>query len=425
MKLSKYNLIVKDNGKYLVYNYFTTSFVVFDENTYQSIINKHETNIDDLVKARILVDDAIDEDKLFLQYCEDGRRKTENLFNEIVIFTTTTCNAQCYYCYEHRLQPMTMNKMTARNVVNFIIKNYRKYNNDNICLRWFGGEPLVNHEIISFICNELNKEQIVYESKMITNGLLFDKELVIKAKELWNLKRLQITLDSIGEQYNAIKNYKGNYENAFSKIIDNILLLLNAGIKVSIRVNYKVNNVEEALKIIEYLSQYNYYKNLTVYSAAIREIDSPPISSFSNENSPHLKILQHLKKFGFLQNINILLPRIKFFPCEAWMPKRYFIYPNGDIYKCQHTISDNDYAPLGNVANDHIDESVSKLWVFRGLPNKCFNCNVSMLCQGGCKSIQDNGEIKDVDCYRYKNSIDGLIRLYYKFYKEEHANGNS
>lgn len=423
MRFSKYNLIVKDGDKYLIYNYLTTSFIVLDENTYQSIVNKKECDVEPLVKAHILIDDIVDEEKQFLRYCEEGRQKTENLFNEIVIFTTSMCNAQCYYCYEHRLAPITMSTNTAKDVVNFIVTNYRKYKNEKICLRWFGGEPLVNHTIIDFICNELNKQQIVYESKMITNGLLFDKELVRKAKELWNLTRLQVTLDNIGDKYNTIKNYKGNIKNAFERVIDNILHLLDVGINVIIRLNYNVNNVEEPLKIIEYLSQFNHYKNLSVYSAAIREIASPPISSFDSEHSPHLTILQHMRKCGFLRNINILLPRIKFFPCEAWMPRRYFIYPNGDIYKCQHTISDNDYAPIGNVASGEINESILKQWTFVGLPQKCKNCKVSMLCQGGCKSIQDNGEIKDVDCYRYKNSLDGLLRLYYKFYKEEQAYG--
>ena len=79
---------------------------------------------------------------------------------------------------------------------------------DSIALNWFGGEPLYNIKAIGTITNYLIVHNKEFHSEMTTNGYLFNETVVKKAKELWNLTGVQITLDGTEKIYNKTKNYK-------------------------------------------------------------------------------------------------------------------------------------------------------------------------------------------------------------------------
>lgn len=417
MKFSKFNVVSYMDDKVLVYNLLTTSFVAFDLDTYNRLLNNQNSEFNDvLLKANIIVHDDIDEDVVLNEFIESSRQQSENEFNEIIILTTTACNAQCYYCYEHKLKPIFMTKTTMDNIVEFILKNYDF--NRNINLRWFGGEPLLNTKSINYICQKLKEYKVLFTSKMITNGSLFNAEIISKAEKLWNLKSLQITLDGIEHEYNRIKNYKSTSESMFEKVINNVQVLIDNDIKVTIRINYSVDDINRAKDIIDYLDiRFVDKTNLNVYCAALREEGKPAISSFSSDYSPQLALIKYLYEHNFIHDINKLLPRIRTYPCEAWLPKRFFIYPNGDIYKCQHTFSDNAYKPIGNVGLDYTNSEELSKWKNPQEPKKCADCACWLICRGGCQSIREQGKFTDNECYQYKNSLDGLLRLYYKFYK--------
>lgn len=109
-----------------------------------------------------------------------------------VILPTTGCNARCVYCYEEGYAVKTMTSETADRLVDFICET--RYD-DTVKLRWFGGEPLANAKIISYICKGLQERGVPYKSSMVTNASLLTKELAHEAKELWHLERVQVSLD--------------------------------------------------------------------------------------------------------------------------------------------------------------------------------------------------------------------------------------
>lgn len=425
MRASKFNYIVENGNENIIYNFLTTSFIVLDKVNFELFCNKkydEMENTSTLVKGGILQEDDHKEEEYYKQIIKRDKKLKNEPFNEIVIFTTTACNAQCYYCYEHNLLPISMNKETMEATVQFIVENCK---DKKIKIRWFGGEPLVNVTAIDYICRRLKENEIKITSTMVTNGFLFDEEIIQKAKKEWNVRSLQITLDGIEDDYNRIKNYKIVDGSPFKKVIKNIHRLINHDIRVSLRINYSVDNIEGAKRIIDYLANEFLDKDkLYVYCAFVREVGKRCISDFDSKSSPQLVLLEYLFKKGFIKDINRLLPRVRVFPCEAWFPHRYFIYPNGDIYKCQHTTSDNLYRAVGNVNQRTINKEVLKEWEFKSLPDKCEGCKMVTICQGGCVSIRMQNLFPNADCYEYKNSFDGLLKLYYKFYKEVEKDGS-
>jgi hypothetical protein len=102
---------------------------------------------------------------------------------------------------------------------------------------------------------------------MTSNGYLFDAETVQRAKELWQLKNVQITLDGREKTYNLVKRYIYDNVNAFERVLKNIELLTAAGIHVAIRLNVDKHNIEEMLLLLPLLHErFGDNKYLSVYS---------------------------------------------------------------------------------------------------------------------------------------------------------------
>ena len=120
------------------------------------------------------------------------------------IFTTTDCNARCFYCYELGRSRIPMSNETAHKAAAYIAAHC---GGEKVHLHWFGGEPLFNKQVIDIICTDLAEKGIVYESMMISNGYLFDGATVEQAVSHWKLKSVQITLDGTEEIYNRSKSF--------------------------------------------------------------------------------------------------------------------------------------------------------------------------------------------------------------------------
>ncbi|MEI3172875.1 MAG: radical SAM protein [Lachnospiraceae bacterium] len=120
------------------------------------------------------------------------------------IFTTTDCNARCFYCYEMGRSRIPMSDETAHKAAAYIAAHC---GGEKVHLHWFGGEPLFNKQVIDIICTDLAEKGIVYESMIISNGYLFDGATVEQAVSHWKLKNVQITLDGTEEIYNRSKAF--------------------------------------------------------------------------------------------------------------------------------------------------------------------------------------------------------------------------
>ena len=211
MKKSIYNFIVKHNNYFMLFNALYGTSIILNNEEFNNFNNFscNEENNSALIKMGFYVDNEIDEVKLYLTRNRFSIENSNNL--SFRIFTTTKCNAKCFYCYEHGVETFDMTKETADEVITFITN--RLIGQKSLNIQWFGGEPLVNYEIINYIIDKINPylkaNNIMFSSTMVSNGLLFNENIVKMAKEIWNLKKIQITLDGYGEDYNRIKNYWG------------------------------------------------------------------------------------------------------------------------------------------------------------------------------------------------------------------------
>lgn len=301
--------------------------------------------------------------------------------NSYTIFTTTDCNARCFYCYEMGAKRTPMSVQTAEDVAAFIL---RTHGTERVRFRWFGGEPLYNVAVIDTICTRLRDAGVEYSSKMVSNAYLFDDALVERAKSLWKLRDVQVTLDGTEAVYNRTKAfiYKDG-KSAFAVVTDNIERLLNAEINVSIRMNMGEHNKEDLYALAEWIaSRYPDKKYLRAYAHLLFEkeiaVASPgPVDT----RMQHARELLDFEEFcagkGLLKGVP-LENRVKVNACMMDSPSAVTILPNGRIGKCEHFLEEGY---VGDIYSGVTDVERAESYKERGNGKElCAGCSAFPVC---------------------------------------------
>ena len=305
----------------------------------------HPENMKELIGMWFLVPQSHDDRLLSRQITDVAKMiaKPVTAITHYTIMTTTDCNARCFYCFEMGRPRTPMSEETAERVADYII---RHCNREKVSITWYGGEPLYNKAVITRICRLLTDAGIEYESKMISNGFLFDAETVAEACHLWRLKRIQITLDGTEKIYNRIKAYIYKDVNAYRQVMDNIHRLQNAGIQVVIRLNIDMHNAEDMMKLAkEFHRAFPDPEGITVYVHQLFE-EERERTAIHNEEKRRIvfgkmqEIRKQLDEDGFLKMIKHRY-KVRTNLCVADNDACITITPDGHIGKCDHYTTDH------------------------------------------------------------------------------------
>lgn len=386
-RLSKYVLSYQIDRGILLFNVLTGELIALEEKEID-ISNIKENNKSlyfYLINRWFLFPDCYNEVILSEQVKETMRLVMKSLpkkaITDFTVFPTTDCNARCFYCFEKNRQPITMSEKTANDVADYIIKVSKS---NKIKINWFGGEPVYNYKVIDTICHKLKNYNIDYSSMMVSNGYLFNEELVLKAKDLWNLNYIQITIDGTEKIYNNIKAYiDKTFENPFSHVLDNIELLLKNQIYVRIRMNmdkYNRNDLYDLVNIL--ITRFGCYDNFGVYSHLLFE-DTTKEMKQRDDKTRHKLIDDYLALEDYIIKKNISLPysidgRLRYRQCMADNDSATTILPDGHLGKCEHY---TDKCFWGSIYEDQIDYTmIEKFIKLKNKGEQCKNCSLYPAC---------------------------------------------
>ena len=332
----------------LLYNTLTCSLVLLTPDEAADITAQQE-----LIDRWFLVPQDHDDQKA----CREIRQlaailnPATNAIYKYIIFTTTGCNARCFYCYEKGTKHVTMTAETASKVVRYIVTHR---SDDKVNLRWFGGEPLVNTKVIDQICTELSGQGVPFYSWMTSNGYLFDADMVQRAKDLWQLQQVQITLDGTEQTYNRVKAYVHQGVNAFERVLQNIAMLTAAGIHVSIRLNVDKHNIGEMTELVQLLHQrFGTNEHLSIYSHELFGERTPEdeVEIFAQQT----QLAQQIAACGYKNHKRGLQKDINLNYCMADGDGSVVIAPDGHLGKCEHYIDSNFF---GHIDSEEHDKAV-------------------------------------------------------------------
>lgn len=397
-----------NDDEILLFSTLTTAIIVLKKDTFKKIFEQHvfslyNDEVSELLNASLLIPDDFDEN----MYLADTRIEAMKKLNEkkatyYLITPTMNCNARCYYCFEKGAHHENMTLETAKEIVNYIIQHKP---DETITIQWFGGEPLLSIEIISFVSEQLKLNNIPFNSKITTNGYLLNKKTSYRAKNEWRTDVIQITIDDVGDKYNKIKNYKEPEVDPFSLVVKNIHHGAENDINIRLRVNINPIEVDQAKRTISYLkNEFEKYKNVVVYFAPIdSSLDHIPSIADSFEDMQEHPIItlldfeENYSSLGFSPPTSILEDEtVKIFTknylypspmsCGGVCSNSLTIDSLGDFYVCHRLLGQGTEYSCGNVRNGFVENKISDYYRSSKLCySECDTCNLLPVCQGGCK----------------------------------------
>ena len=382
-RLMKYTLCEKCKEGALLHNSITGRLVLLNDSEAE-ILSKVPVSSSEVIHALIehhyLVPLHYDEQATV----DTLRRMMRNLFtpkgiNGYTIMTTTNCNARCFYCYQANYRHITMTEETAEQLVCFMMQHRGE---DPLHIQWFGGEPLVGIARIDQISAKLKNNNLSFSSSMITNGFLFTEEIVERAVKLWELRNVQITLDGTEDIYNKTKSFAVNCHSPYKRVLRNINLLLEHGIRVGIRLNLDQHNETDLYKLVEEITnQIPNKKYLNVYAKVVYENEGyEPIVRTEEKQHELYETQFQLNKTIFdagLCRVFYSLPSLKHRSCMADNPRSVVVYPDGRLFNCEHTGEGDCF---GNIESSETDESISTKFSIPMNKIMCHDCPLYPSC---------------------------------------------
>ncbi|MGN0691330.1 MAG: radical SAM protein [Oscillospiraceae bacterium] len=351
-RLMKYVLTKPCDDGVLLFHVLTREMLLLTDEEYKS-----SDKLQELRDKWFMVPQALDDKK----YADQVRfiRKTIHKKPEhttgYTIFTTTDCNARCFYCYEMGRSRIPMSEETAHKTAAYIADHC---GGKKVKLSWFGGEPLFNKQVIDIICGDLSERGIEYRSSIISNGYLFDEETVRKAVDLWNLNWVQIALDGTEEVFNRSKAfiYKDG-QSPYRIVMANIGRLLDAGVRVFVRMNMDEHNAENLFELADELhKRFADKKGLYAYSHVLFEFSGSKERVRAEEERRRIyekqrQLSERLYSYGLKMHRGLK----KVMPvnmCMADSGNSLTILPGGELGLCEHYSEDNF---VGHIDSEVLD----------------------------------------------------------------------
>ncbi|SEQ61621.1 uncharacterized protein SAMN04487977_1072 [Treponema bryantii] len=349
-----------------------------------------------------------------------GKMQAYNKELRLTLATTLACNFRCSYCYEkENYKDVIMTEELADKIIEFILMSKK----ESVSIEWYGGEPLLNINIIKYMNKKLKENNIKNTQTIVTNGYLLTKENIEMLHE-YNISGIQITLDGDKDTHNKRRPHVTNPD-SFSRIFDNLELLYMYSKRtdykpyVSIRVNIDKDNENDYSKVLNLIKS-KFYDFYDVYFAFVTTSNScSDISDAVFGNKEEKEFIDRLKEKYSIDYKEYYPKNHGCFFCAAQLLDNYVIDPDGYMYKCWDDVGDINKAVYSLKDKKFSNVSVESDYIIKTLAifnDKCKNCFMLYSCQGGCPFKALN---KKEHCPVIKDNINEYLEKHYENSKKK------
>ena len=374
--------------------------------------------MDDLCKGRFIIEQGADEARYIEKGIKLARYDSSGL--GLTIAPTMNCNFGCDYCYQSEdCRDGSMSSDIQEQILRFIEE--RAKSALWLGVAWYGGEPLLESEIIFSLSERIikicEKKGVNYSASMVTNGYYLTTDM---AKKLLDAKvsRVQVTIDGNREAHDSRRILKGG-GGTFERIISNLIAVApNENLHIGIRVNIDRRNYNSIDGLLERLHDAGLSgrKNFSVYFAPVDICSSECLRVADNimTAEEYAEVEAALtKKAVELALAHASLPFRMFSICAAVKPNGFVMLPNGDVHKCWNTVSDRSKRLCGIEDIERVDTApLYKDWISCGLFTlpECRDCIILPNCTGGCSNNARNS--LTTPCVSLKHNLKERLILY-------------
>jgi uncharacterized protein len=396
-----------------------------------------------LLEYKILLDDDFDSSEL----------KTHQDFNEngkkelgLYLLVTQNCNLRCKYCLGANESYLNSNPMSfeiLRKSIDSAIQSMLP--NSSINFIFFGGEPLLNWELVKNAVLYIENNSLINEMKIsvkhnITSNFTHIPEDFIEFAQKYGISVL-IDIDGDCKIHNSMRPMRGG-KPSYDKIVKNIKKLENSNVHYEIRSTITSENVG---LISEISKLHKSLKGSACAFPTLTPVDSEG-TILDSEMYPDPKVYfseisKTIKNEDYsLSNIcpsNVIAQRILKrelvkYDCGMLMGNTLAVTHDGYVYPCIYFIGQEEFN-LGNVQDDINPMLQSKCKSFFDKYSEqlnvdniddCKDCSIRYICGGGCSvrmlSLQGNDiatmkakqYFKEITCAMAWSSVESSINYF-------------
>lgn len=234
----------KNNGYNIVLDVNSGSVHVVDELVYDAVglldEGKEETAVLELLKVKYKEEDirtALEEIqelvKADMLFTEDIYRNAIEHFKEretvvkaLCLHIAHDCNLACRYCFaeegEYHGRRAMMSYEVGKQALDFLIAN--SGNRRNLEVDFFGGEPLMNWDVVKQLVKYGREQEKLYNKKfrftLTTNGVLLNDEIMEFANE--EMANVVLSIDGRKEVHDFMRPFRkgaGSYDLVIPKFL--------------------------------------------------------------------------------------------------------------------------------------------------------------------------------------------------------------
>ncbi len=447
----------QSNGYSIVMDVNSGAVHVVDDLVYQLVPlleplvkeKKDRGEIMDFVKAQPLpyaedeIAEAVEEILLLAQegqlYTEDiyenyidSFKNRETVVKALCLHIAHDCNLACKYCFaeegEYHGRRAIMSYEVGKKALDFLVAN--SGNRTNLEVDFFGGEPLMNWEVVKQLVaygRSLEEEHHKkFRFTITTNGVLLNDEILeFVNKEMGNVV---LSIDGRKEVHDRMRPHRGG-QGSYDEIVPKFKKVAESRGQMNyyVRGTYTHYNTDFAKDVL-HLADLG-FKQISVEPVvapetedyAIREEDLPQLLAQYDELAEEL-IRRRKEGRGF--NFFHFMIDLTQGPCVAKRlsgcgsgTEYLAVTPWGDLYPC-HQFVGHDEFKLGDVfhgveRNDIVEEfKLCNVYA----KDKCKDCFARFYCSGGCaaNSYQFHGNILDaydVGCELQRKRVECAIMM--------------
>ena len=358
------------------------------------------------------------------------KKLIERCISQLILEVTSSCNFKCRYCHqtsEVTARPKMLNEDIAYKSIDFLFEHSKDAK--EIAITFYGGEPLLNFEIIKKVVNYAN---LKFESKpviynMTTNASLINEEIT----SFWveNNFSVLISLDGDEAIQNRHRRYLSDGGATFKDVWNHVLELRNNFpdyFYSHISFNAVIMPDENPGRVKDFFEKNNIPKTmLTTNYADLTGIDYFSTSLVKNEEVYSKECFDEefrdiIERF---RNKDKLLTKWHHSgPCVP-AARRLFITTDGNFYPCEKVHEAADCL-LGNVNSGiNFEKATELLNIGRLTSEDCKKCWAMRLCSMCVKQCLDGDSIspekKKIACKMMRENAFFFLTAYVKNIKME------
>lgn len=371
-------------------------------------------------------------------FTEDGYEEFAKNWNKqsvvkaLCLHIAHDCNLRCKYCFagtgEYHGERGMMSAETGKRAIDFVIAN--SGSRKNIEIDYFGGEPLMNFNVVKEITEYAKAEGAKHGKNfrftVTTNGLLLDEDKKKYINE--NMSNVVLSIDGRREVNDRMRprvDGSGTYDSILPKFID--MAESRGQDNYYVRGTFTAYNKDFANDVI-HLADLG-FKQTSVEPVvapededyALTEADLPVI--FEQYEKLAAEYLKRWKEGNWFNFFHFMID-LDQGPCAikrlsgCGAGHEYLaVAADGDLYPCHQFVGNKDFL-MGNVHEGTIDKKISKYFEDSNIytKDKCRGCFAKFYCSGGCSAnaFNFNGDINkpyELACEMEKKRVECAIAV--------------